>query len=231
MEKKYRIAKIHAEILKSFLKNEGMVYHIHEVQDLKEKIKYISYSETAPVVKFVLAHGVTLKPDDKENQKKNDLYNTIAIRELINEINTWELSFFIKKMFYMAIRSSLERGKYDKIFGNVCKMCVSELAYKEHFMNEAINEGRDPVLNDYLSQESYIEYCELGADYRWNLLRFAKDYFMLKKKDYIRLDTVFGMVYLFQEHMEGYREYILASWNKMLRELEEQKNLLQGHEE
>ena len=219
--KQYRICTIHAELLERLSKGQGMIYYIDDVSVLKKKINYRRYNEEHPIVKFVQEQGIELMadvPNDKYKRADADLYNTIAIRELINNLNGWRLSCFIKDMFSLAIWSGLESLKHDKKFGGFYKLCLQGLSRKAYLIYEAEKSGRTPTVNDYVNDDIYLMDCNGGAAQRWENFKFVHEQYAIQKKQYMRMDLVFGMGDIYYDFLSDYSEYILEYWKQWARE-------------
>lgn len=230
-EPKYRIVNIHKELLGHLMKGEGLGYLIYEMDAVVQRIRYRSLSADADEICYLRQHGIELMPDSgkmDEKRKKSDLYNTIAVREFINENNTWELSFFVKNMFVSQIRMSLDEIKEMEKFGILCNEIVAELAWKEKMLARAWQEGKQTDCRAYLSLgpspeiqtglelvNYYIDLCHAGEECRWQVLQKKMEKFDIKKERYVQIDRVFGTVELFHSVFEDYVEYIYKDFRQL----------------
>ena len=216
MANKYRICGIHAELLEHFVNKEGMIYHINDVELIKRKIRYKTYDEDSQIIAYIKSFGIILMPNDKTNQKNIDIYNTIAIRELINQINGWDLSCFIKDFFYWPIKSSIEFYKHNIQFCIIAQACLHNLSSKEYFLDKSIEAGKDPEIMDYVKEEEYLFECNRSLEMRWQILKLNSKKIGISKKEYSKIDYIFGIEKIFEKLLFNYTEFVYDSWKKYI---------------
>lgn len=224
METKYSITNIHLQLLTCLENGKDTFQYINDIDELRLAIRLAPHNSTN--IEHILAYlsnkDITLKPivPDQTISKNNALYNIIAIRELIAQESGFKLHHSISDLFYFRIINNLELIKNTNIFHVSYSNFVSELTAKREAHITALEKKEPFKINSYLDNKDeniypYFKSCQEGAASRyWLLTQQDKVNFPFNKQQYMRIDQVFGLVYLFNEHLADYSTYYFASLKK-----------------